>query len=156
MVDTIQKTLLSKDKAQPLLIESMEECIQKAIATQLEKSFPAIVEATVNHLMSNKFIDKAISTTIGTIFSKITCDESTKATNENPAEGKSTTKEVTQTPEQDPAIEENDKRVSKEILLQRRISAIMREHAEKENEDKEQKEVNFAKEPPDKDGIQQE
>eukprot|EP00957_Ditylum_brightwellii_P019614 1479790-Ditylum_brightwellii.AAC.1 len=39
MVDTIQKTLLSKDKAQPALTESMEERVQKAIVTQLENLF---------------------------------------------------------------------------------------------------------------------
>eukprot|EP00957_Ditylum_brightwellii_P156564 11916248-Ditylum_brightwellii.AAC.1 len=36
MVDTIQKIILSKDKAQPLITESMEERILRAIATQLK------------------------------------------------------------------------------------------------------------------------
>eukprot|EP00957_Ditylum_brightwellii_P188959 14384475-Ditylum_brightwellii.AAC.1 len=85
MVDTIQKTILSKDNAQPLLTKSVEERNQKVIATQQQKSNPAIVEATVNHLMSNKFIDKTISRTIGTTVSKIMGNESTKDTNENPA-----------------------------------------------------------------------
>eukprot|EP00957_Ditylum_brightwellii_P151840 11562092-Ditylum_brightwellii.AAC.1 len=61
--------------------------------------------------------------------------------------GENTPKEVTQPPKQDPATEENNKTVSKEILLQRRISARTRASAEKEKEDKEQKEVNFAEEP---------
>eukprot|EP00957_Ditylum_brightwellii_P037906 2866528-Ditylum_brightwellii.AAC.1 len=110
----------------------MEECIQKAIVTQLEKSIPAIVDAMVKDLMSNKVLDKTISTTIDTTVSKITGDESTKATNKNSARGKNTTKKVTQTPEQDSAIKENDKTVSKEVVLQRWISARARVHAEKE------------------------
>eukprot|EP00957_Ditylum_brightwellii_P005768 439494-Ditylum_brightwellii.AAC.1 len=83
-------------------------------------------------------------------------NESTKETNENPTEEKGTTKEVTQTPEQDPAIEENDQTMSKEVLLQRRILARIRTCAEKEKKDKEQKEVSFAKDPPDTGGKQQE
>eukprot|EP00957_Ditylum_brightwellii_P209881 15363713-Ditylum_brightwellii.AAC.1 len=134
MVDTIQKTLSSKGNAQPLISENMEECVQKTIATQLEKSILAIVEAMGNHLMMNEFIDKTISTTIGTTVSKIPGDESPKETNENPAMEKSATKEVTQTPEHDSTTEENNKSVSKEALLQRRISARMRVRAEKEKE----------------------
>eukprot|EP00957_Ditylum_brightwellii_P188232 14329402-Ditylum_brightwellii.AAC.1 len=79
----------------------MEEHIQKTIATQLETSIPAIVETKVKYLMSNKFLDKTISTTIGTKVSKITRDESIKAINKKTAGNKNTPKEVTQTPEQD-------------------------------------------------------
>eukprot|EP00957_Ditylum_brightwellii_P142751 10877788-Ditylum_brightwellii.AAC.1 len=127
----------------------MEEHIQCAIATQQEKLIPVIVEATVEYLMSNKLHDKTISTAIGTTVSIITGVDSTKATNENTAKKQNTTKDVTQTPKQDPTIEENDKMVSKEILLQKWISARTRAQAEKENKDKKQKAVNFAEEPPD-------
>eukprot|EP00957_Ditylum_brightwellii_P103317 7874030-Ditylum_brightwellii.AAC.1 len=64
--------------------------------------------------------------------------------------------DVAQTPKKDPLAEENDKTVSKEVLLQRRILARTRAQAEKDKEDKEQKEVNFVEEPPDTSGIQQE
>eukprot|EP00957_Ditylum_brightwellii_P060871 4620991-Ditylum_brightwellii.AAC.1 len=158
MVDTLQKMLLSKDKdeTQPVLTESMEECIQHAIATQLEKLIPAIVEATAKHLKHNKLLDKTISTTIGTTVSIITGKNSTKVTHENTEGNKNSTKDVTQTPDQDPPPKENDKTAPKEVLLQRHISARMRVQAEKEKEDKEQKLVAFAEEPPDTGGIRQE
>eukprot|EP00957_Ditylum_brightwellii_P126011 9607179-Ditylum_brightwellii.AAC.1 len=83
-------------------------------------------------------------------------NESTKETNENLTPAKSTTKEVTQTPEQDYIADKNNKSVSKEILLQRRISARTQAHAEKEKDDNKQKEVSFAVEPPDTGEKQQE
>eukprot|EP00957_Ditylum_brightwellii_P136822 10433376-Ditylum_brightwellii.AAC.1 len=89
----------------------MEEHIQHAIATQLEKLMADIVEATVKHLMSNKLLDKTISTTIGTTVSKITGENSTKVTNEKTAGKQNTTKDVTTNLEQDPITEENDKMV---------------------------------------------
>ena len=83
-------------------------------------------------------------------------DESTKATNKNTAGKQNSTKDVTQTPKHDLLTEEHDKTVSKEVLLQRCISARMRACAEKGKEDKEQKAVNFAEESPDTGGTQQE
>eukprot|EP00957_Ditylum_brightwellii_P103853 7911327-Ditylum_brightwellii.AAC.1 len=114
MVDTIQKMLLAKDNAKSLILASMEECIQKAIATQLEKSIPAIVEATVNHFMSNEFIDKIINTTIGTTVIKITGDNSTKELNETTISAKCKDLVVTQTPElDDQAVNESKKQFLK-------------------------------------------
>eukprot|EP00957_Ditylum_brightwellii_P184968 14086542-Ditylum_brightwellii.AAC.1 len=128
MVDMLQKMLLlkDKDKTQPVLTESMEERTQCTIAAQLEKSIPAIVEATVKHLMSNKLLDKTIGTTVGTTVSKLMGDESTKATNKNTEVNQNSTKGISQTPKHDPLTDENDKTVSKEVLLQGRISARTR------------------------------
>eukprot|EP00957_Ditylum_brightwellii_P117185 8936996-Ditylum_brightwellii.AAC.1 len=105
----------------------MEEHVQKVITTQLETFIPAIVKATVNHLMLNKFINKTINTTIGTTVNKITGDDSIKETNDNKVSGKSTEPVVTLTPETEsnPA-EDSEKTVSKETLLQQRISARTR------------------------------
>eukprot|EP00957_Ditylum_brightwellii_P146916 11185268-Ditylum_brightwellii.AAC.1 len=63
-------------------------------------------------------------------------DDSTKETNETPTPAKSTVKEVTHTPEQDASsVDNSNKSVSKEILLERRISARTQVHTEKEKDD---------------------
>ena len=51
-----------------------ETSLQQAIAKQLELSMPSIIEATVNHMLQNKLLDKTIKTTVGTTVSTMTGD----------------------------------------------------------------------------------
>ena len=78
MIDTIQTTLVEKEKPNETLTTQMTMTIQEVITKQFEKTIPEIVKATVNHLLKNNMSDKTISTTIGTTISTITGNKGSK------------------------------------------------------------------------------
>ena len=51
-----------------------ETSLQQTFAKQLELSMPSIIEATVNHMLQYKLLDKTIKTTVGTTVSTMTGD----------------------------------------------------------------------------------
>eukprot|EP00957_Ditylum_brightwellii_P051448 3900511-Ditylum_brightwellii.AAC.1 len=78
MVKMIQKIVLSKDRKTDPITPNFDKCLQNAIVTNLDKSILTIVEAIVNHLLQNKFIDKTISTIAGSTVSTSTGDSQHK------------------------------------------------------------------------------
>eukprot|EP00957_Ditylum_brightwellii_P004475 340128-Ditylum_brightwellii.AAC.1 len=78
MIDTIQPTLIEKDKTNDIGMPQIAMTIQEAIAKQFKKMIPENVKVTVNHLLKNNTLDKTTSTTIDTTVSTITGNKGSK------------------------------------------------------------------------------
>eukprot|EP00957_Ditylum_brightwellii_P114811 8754528-Ditylum_brightwellii.AAC.1 len=71
MVESIETKLVNKDTASQQGIMD-ETSLQQTIVKQLKLSMPSIIEATVNHMLQNKLLDKNINTIVGTTVSAMT------------------------------------------------------------------------------------
>eukprot|EP00957_Ditylum_brightwellii_P107487 8201400-Ditylum_brightwellii.AAC.1 len=65
MVKLLATKLANKDAASQQGTIN-ETSLLQTIPKQLKLSMPSIIEATVNHVLQNKLLDKTINTTVGT------------------------------------------------------------------------------------------
>eukprot|EP00957_Ditylum_brightwellii_P141206 10758181-Ditylum_brightwellii.AAC.1 len=73
MVKSLVTKLANKDTTSQQGIIN-ETSLQQTIAKQLELSMPGIIEATVNHMLQNKLLDKNVNATVSTMVSIMTGD----------------------------------------------------------------------------------